>query len=436
MMEPIFPICPEQYPLNWELPVDGYEDLHSVLSTHTSPIPTGQELGHFHSPAYYPYIPTTDATHSVQPPPSYETSLFKVSSATDVNCGDVSINSYPPGDFPRYPLPNPKAVNVPGGCKSHLRRRHSLTRTKPVFPESATPMPQVAVGKKLSNSHSSLDGSFNLDIVTCDPKPLSPSNSPKGSPVSPLVSGSKTFSLEASMMAVYADQIWRIDQEILKLMSDRAELLIRAQQSEVNQSCHSPHGMGKVPLFLSRCGVPAIDTIFSKANTLLSQISDLKQEFSETVDKLLYNSTQNADLCSSIQYIRGILQPEQNLRISTQSGVYHLSLDSVQYPPEGSKIHFYLDCVNSLLKAAQAITMKSPSVERIISECQNQIHHSLESHDNWSCDNGLLDSEHQKWVRNVCHGNNITLHYSTQLWLGVCTEAKKAIEVITGGLVV
>ena len=433
-MEPVFSLCQDHYPMNWDLPGEGYEDLQSVLSAHTSPIPAGPDLTHFHSPAYYPaYIPTTESSLPTQPPPSYETSLFKVHSANDVNSGEINIGSYSPGHYQMCPVPNPKTANIP---RNPPKRRHSFTRTKPVFPESATPMPQVTNGKKLSSSSSSLNDCFNLDMVICEPNPLSPSNTPSSSPLSPIMSGSRNFSLEANMTAVYADQIWRVDQEILKLMSDRAELLLRAQQNDANHSCNSPHGMGKVPLFLSRCGVPTIDAVFSKANTLLSQICELRQEFSSTVDKLLYNSTQNGDLCASIQYIRGIIQPEQNLRISTQCGVYHLSIDSAQYPAESSKIHFYLDCVNAVLRAAQSITMKSLNIERVIGECQNHIQHSLETHDNWNSEIGLLDSEHQKWVRNVCHGNNVTLYYSNQLWSGICLEAKKAIEVVTSGLVV
>lgn len=447
-MDHAFPSFPDQYPLSVDLPADiGYplqDELHHLLPPHSSPmlLPPDLAPSPFPSPTcYYPAVSlaphhqlATSEASLMSPalsqpqmlPPSYDAVAYSLACSRGDKGGLLQANQ------PLVSCAHPQSSRV---AQDTLKRTQSLTRpARPIFPISATPIMQG--GKSLPTLS---DEYLRQDSGLYDPVLASATNTPSGSPNSlsthsppPTCTGTTT-GLETDIEGVFADQIWRLDQEILKLLSDRSQLLLRAQRHDVGQDLLSPQTTAKVPLFLARTGVAAADSVFAKGNTLISQMCQLRQEYTASLEKLLYHSLGDGDLETSIQYIRSVLQPDRGLRLSTQAGVYHLSLDSLQFATEGSKIMFCLESVNGLLRTAQALTSKASLVDHILNECQLQLQTVCDSSEGWG-GVGSLDPDQQKWVRNICNGNSMTLHLAGQQWLSVMNEAKKAIEIITSGL--
>lgn len=359
-------------------------------------------------------------------PPSYDAVAYSLA----CNQGDKGGPHLPAQ--PLVSCSHPQSGRM---AQDTLKRTQSLTKSaRPIFPISATPIMQG--GKSLPTLS---DEYLRQDSNLYDPVLTSATNTPSGSPNSlsthspPPACSRTTTGLEIDIEGVFADQIWRLDQEILKLLSDRSQLLLRAQRHDGGQDLRSPQATARVPLFLSRTGVASADSVFAKGNTLIAQMCQLRQEFTASLEKLLYHSLGDGDLEASIQYIRSVLQPDRGLRLSTQAGVYHLSLDSLQFATEGSKIMFCLESVNALLRTAQALTSKASLVDRILNECQLHLQMACDGSEKWG-GIGTLDPDQQKWVRNICNGNSMTLHLAGQQWATVMGEAKKAIEIITSGL--
>ena len=448
-MDHAFPSFPDQYPLSVDLPADiGYplqDELHHILPPHSSPmlLPPDLAPSPFPSPTcYYPagslaphHQMATSEASLVSPalsqppmlPPSYDAAAYSLACSR----ADKGVCHQASQQLASCALP--QSGRLP---QETLKRTQSLTRpARPIFPISATPIMQG--GKSLPTLS---DDYLRQDSNLYDPVLASATNTPSGSPNSlsthspPPTCSVTPAGLETDIEGVFADQIWRLDQEILKLFSDRSQLLLRAQRHDTGQDLLlSPQPTAKVPLFLARTGIATADSVFARGNTLIAQMSQLRQEYTASLEKLLYHSLGDGDLEASIQYIRSVLQPDRGLRLSTQSGVYHLSLDSLQFATEGSKIMFCLDSVNALLRTAQALTSKASLMDRILNECQVQLQTVCDSNEGWG-GMGALDPDQQKWVRNICSGNSMTLHLAGQQWLTVMREAKKAIEIITSGL--